>query len=72
MEFPEVFATALVIVLPTFVLFFREKINLALVLVAVIVSLALATLTGKQPPNINPLSVLAGVVWQLVGALQKQ
>lgn len=72
MEFPEVFATALVIVLPTFVHIFRERINVALVFVAILISLALATLSGKQPPNINPLSIVAGVVWQLVGVLQKQ
>lgn len=72
MDFPEVFASVLVVVLPVFVYLFREKISVALVFVAVLLSLAIATLSGQQPPNINPLSVIATLTWQLVGVLQRQ
>jgi hypothetical protein len=72
MDFPEVFATSLVVILPAFLFHFKEKISFVLVFVAILLALAITTLTGAKPPSINPLSVIGTVLWQLVGALQSQ
>lgn len=64
MDFEQSFASSLVVILVAFVYCFRDRINTALVGVAVLLALAVSTLNGSTPPDVNPLTILGSVLWQ--------
>lgn len=64
MDFERSFSTSLVVVLTVFVSFFREKISLALIFAALLLSLAISTLVATAPPDVNPLTLLGSLLWQ--------
>lgn len=64
MDFERSFSTSLVVVLSIFVAFFREKISLALIFTALLLSLGISTLVATAPPDVNPLTLLGTLLWQ--------
>lgn len=64
MEFTETFSVSLLLVLTTFVWSFRDRLNIALILVAILIALALTSLLGSCPPStLNPIQLMGTILW---------